>query len=361
MGGEIGRLLTILYTPDNSKYEDQVLSSIEKIISGLQTNYGFQGYSLGSGIGGVLALFHCIQSDNLIEDFDLSSIVDQLDEIVLQCTISDAKLGKLDYVAQVGGILNYYAIRAKSQGGNKYVEYINTVIPLVLEQLTTDEQGTRYKDNLLGKKDYNLSLAHGLSGLLHVLIKCLPFVEHKEELRGAIDRGLKYITKFATPDKKPGRRSIYPFSIDIESGELAFGNRLAWCYGDLNQLMLLELYKKTYSLNIYDDLIADLKQSLPQRDDFHEDLIDHSQFCHGTAGIACVYRYLLKLTQDSFYGDLYTKWIDITFEQISKDIQSEYYKGKEGAFLEGLSGSTLTLIQHDFPKRQYTINRFFLL
>ena len=147
MSGEIGRLLAMLYVPDNSNHEDQILSSIEKIISGVQTNFGYQGYNLGSGIGGVLALFHCIQNDELIEAFDVSNIVEQLDEIVLQCVISDINLGKLDYIAQAGGILNYYAIQAESQGGDKYVDYINTTIPLILQQLVSDVHGTRYKDN----------------------------------------------------------------------------------------------------------------------------------------------------------------------------------------------------------------------
>jgi len=362
MSGKLGRTVLLGYGIEYGEdHTELFVSEFEDILVRFQEDNPLRGYSLGAGLCGLVAALHTLSHENKLDDFDASGLIAQIDEILLQFCTSDVLQGKFDYISQSGGVMLYFAIRYEATNDIRYKEYLDKIIPLVCKNMITDLTGTKYKDSLHGNEEYNLSLAHGLSGLTQILIYCHPIVDDKALLRGTIDRCVKFITSFSKANEESNLRSIFPNVILTDNTPGYTSNRLAWCYGDLNQLLLLELYHKKFNMNIYYEIIDQLKDGIKERKDLELDNIDHSQFCHGTSGLAAVYRKLHCLTGQEFYKELYNYWIERTIDQVEEDINTGYYEAHETEFLEGLVGSALVLIQHQNPEKSLEINKFFLV
>ena len=75
-----------------------------------------------------------------------------------------------------------------------------------------------------------------------------------------------------------------------------------------------------------------------------------AHFCHGTSGLAQLYRTVYKESGKEAYRKGYEYWIEQTILMLDNDLKKDLYKGKEHNLLEGLPGIAFTLLSYISPR-----------
>ena len=207
-----------------------------------------------------------------------------------------------------------------------------------------------------------MGIAHGLPGLLLILCE----IHDKGIMQNAIKKvlydGAKFILNFKRnqkliKDKK--EHSLYPSFINLKL-KPNYSNRLAWCYGDIGILFLLHRLHLTLNDDLFLKEAEELAELVCQRKSKKGNLIEESQFCHGTAGLAQMFLRLYQLTNIKKYKKLYDFWIKETLKLLDKEFETGTYDGREGEVLEGYVGVGLVLLSY-YSKESLFWDRMFLL
>jgi lantibiotic biosynthesis protein len=152
---------------------------------------------------------------------------------------------------------------------------------------------------------YNLGVAHGVPGVVHLLgqISATTAVE-PERLRRLLEGAVNWIIAQQRP-----RGALSRFPSWIVPGEEPSDSRLAWCYGDLGILAVL----------------LPLARRAGRKDwqEFTQDLLDHclawppddgnvsdAPLCHGAAGVAHIFNRIYQSNGDLRCRDSAVLWFD---------------------------------------------------
>lgn len=195
----------------------------------------------------------------------------------------------------------------------------------------------------------NLGLAHGISAILILLAKTNLQGYFKKETEENIHQGLKLIKSLKITNQ--GSNYLYPTTVlnGIPSG----GSRLAWCYGvfcvaNAYWMCWKATGKEEYKSEALN--IMDFSEKIPVNDESTRD----AGICHGTSGIAQIFRRFYQETNNSSYANTSNKWIAATLEMATyKDGYAGYkaFRPQEDGgptldygFLEGVTGIGLALL-----------------
>ncbi|HRG39308.1 MAG TPA: lanthionine synthetase LanC family protein [Bacteroidia bacterium] len=188
----------------------------------------------------------------------------------------------------------------------------------------------------------HLGLAHGISIIIVLLAKTKLQGYFKEEIDELIYKGMSHIQslKFLEPTT-----SLYPMVVVNAKSEK--GGRLAWCNGDLCVAQAYWFaWKATDQLKFKEEAlqIMNLATSIDEK---YAGALD-AGICHGTAGIAQLFKRFFWETNDEKYLRSSDQWIQATLEMaVYKDgyagyktYSSEAYGGPrlEYGFLSGICG-----------------------
>lgn len=182
------------------------------------------------------------------------------------------------------------------QLNNKYVrDSLEQMVDWFHQNLTKDPKGYKWDclDLRYSINVFNLGLAHGMPCIMVFFVKC---IEHNINKELATDL-LNNLVSFFLSNKTHDKDFVYRNTVDGDDT----GPRLAWCYGDLGVVI---------ALNIVHELQGGLQQELDElvdsivtrRTPENSGIVDGS-FCHGTAGVLYIYKYLqtknfTQITQD---------------------------------------------------------------
>ncbi|MEL6650892.1 MAG: lanthionine synthetase LanC family protein, partial [Bacteroidota bacterium] len=185
-------------------------------------------------------------------------------------------------------------------------------------------------------------------------VPLLPLVPHprlgvlaKDIVLPAVDF-LLYSHGFAERSERPEGPdwSLMPILMNADNHRVQFTNRLAYCYGDLNQLLVFvqaQRYLPEHA-DRYQNLIDQLQPRVCALRTTEETGIDDAHFCHGACGVAVIFDSLFRYTRDGAYQVAYQYWIEQTHRFLASDIAEAKYASKEASLLEGFSGIGLVLL-----------------
>jgi hypothetical protein len=193
--------------------------------------------------------------------------------------------------------------------------------------------------------DIDLSLAHGLSGFLLLVLKAWPVLENKEEAKKIVREGIRFISARKLPIRFPEDDfSLYATAFKEGDKEMKRFNRLAWCYGDLNFVLLLHRAANVLNCYEYSELAMQIGANTVLRKDEKSTMVNDSHFCHGSSGLFVMYQTLFRETGLSMYEDAMNYWYDQTVMFTALDLEKNKYTNGSISLLEGWTGVALSLI-----------------
>ncbi|WP_025141469.1 lanthionine synthetase LanC family protein [Pedobacter jeongneungensis] len=352
-----GQLGYILYLFESSRLtgedareeaEGLLYELFEKINA---TTPAFGDYSLANGYTGFCLLVNYLEKQGFIE-IDVEDELYQLDLAIANKSIADIKLNNTDFLYGATGYLHYFAERNLSPFIKQNIE---SLLKRIFENEIIDEEGLRFRNAFYHKEPdennhINFGLAHGNLALGMVFLNLadkdptLHWLRKKAELLAHYM--IKHLELRAGDDAVI--RSLFPSIIRTDGIKCFNKIPVAWCYGDL--AICIFLYRVgQFSENDQYRKVADQIGHLSMKETFKQlDFVNDPFFCHGSAGIAQLYKSLYQLSNDENYLNHYEFWIDRTNKIIatkyrSKDINDAIEKPEHASLLEGLIGTALVL------------------
>jgi lantibiotic biosynthesis protein len=305
-----------------------------------KTLFGASFSSGGAGMGYVIKTLH---NDGLL-DMDLQDELSELDEYLFQSALAMIEQdGNLDYLHGAAGIIYYFSHRLPDDGSH---EKATQLIKAFIKKKIVTPTGTWFSNYVLDKDDrteINFSLSHGQTGFLLILMRAYDKGIRLPEIPEIVLSGINQALQFRL---QPEGESLSFFPSTVKSNnpeQMLLSNRLAWCYGDLNILLLL--YEASAFLNspVWKTMANEMGSAITQRVSEAETAVSDAHFCHGSAGLVQVYRRLFELSGLPEYKEASAYWLQKTLELLPKDLENGIYNEKQCNLLEGLVGISLTL------------------
>lgn len=329
-----------------------LLDFIENINAG---NSNLTGPSLSGGTAGMAYVLNLLLKDGVLDE-RIGELLVHLDVELYESAKELTQSDNLDLLHGAGGIIHYFINRMYTRDVRTY---LNDLVSLVCLRAQANDTGIWFRNvfNGFNSDTINLSYSHGLSGLLVLLCKAHKYYHNKELLENVIRKGIDFILS-TRQDVAMG--SLFPSTINQITNEPVFVNRLAWCYGDLNQSLVLQKAGKLLNEDEWIKIADVIASQTLLRNDEASTMISDSHFCHGSSGLAIIYALLHNTTGMSCYGLGASYWSDYTTNSLEIELNE-----KAGSYLhphsilEGLAGVSLSLLS--IKKNQFNWLDLFLL
>lgn len=328
--------------------------NLEVLLERLISNYSslFSGYSYCSGFSGVLYLFQTLKTHQFIE-IDTSDIESQIDEYLEVNIDADIQHSTYDFMHGSLGVGLYYLKAAKRN------DIIEKIIAFLLKsaQIDTEKETISWQTNIMGNKliAENISLSHGIPSIIVFLTRLLNTNHDSTKIRELLLGAINYVLSQQIDFDQYG--SCFPtFPKNTHPIERS---RLAWCYGDLGiALSLKQAGTALEDSNLVDKSIAILLKNSKRRDS-KDTLINDAGICHGSAGVAMMYRRMFKDTHIPEFKECHEFWIKETLNHAKfndglcgyKNLVNDQWTIDYG-LLSGVSGIGLVLMSYLFDDEQ---------
>lgn len=342
---------------DNEENYDLGIKIIENCIKTINNGYNNPTYCTGiSGFGWILSY---LEKNNFII-IDNDELLSGLDDYLNSCMISQIKKNNYDFLHGSVGIALYFLIRYKNTKSKELkIKYKSTLLNylILLQKKSEYVSNGRLRwiwdiDIKQGVKGYNLSLSHGITGIIGFLTKINnedAFTHLSEKM---LTSTINYVLDFK--EKNDDALSLFPNWI-TSKGINNSPSRLSWCYGDLGiGITLLNASKSLKNSNLKKIAISILEHS-SRRDTFEKNMVIDAGICHGSFGISQIFHRAYKETENELFKDTARFWvIDGIKKAYHKDGFSGYktYNGLDNiwvpelSLLEGIAGIGLVLIDY---------------
>jgi lantibiotic biosynthesis protein len=352
-----GRLGVIFYyyhaykaTEDNS-FNAKTESLLKQVFDDLNSaNPGLIGTALSMGGAGLGYVVNFLSREKFL-DFEIEKEFEELDKYLFNTALIQIQEDSIDYLHGALGVLHYLNEREQTPVIH---HYIDTLVEKICERAIISDKGIWFRNYVIKvehKRDVNFGLSHGLCGILLILINVFSNTSHKDTVRKIIQQGIHFILRHKMDvDFSNDEYTVFPFSFEQQATELSAPNRLAWCYGDLNEVLLLYRAHKLLddpALAEVADLIG--TQTL-LRKNVKATMVKDAHFCHGSSGVAQFYKTLYNESGNKAYLNGYEYWIEQTVLLLENDLKKGIYNGKEHDYLEGLIGVAFTLLSYTSTK-----------
>lgn len=347
--GDFGILLFLAYYSGYSgqlRYKKMTENYLEWCLDGLSR--GVYNHTYCNGLSGMLYALHHLSQNHLI-DVDMEEAEIYLDKWLSLKLKEDIAGGRYDFLHGALGV-GLYDLK---KGAEQKREELTLLLDFLERTSVPAEEGIRwYSDfNLEGKKEFNVSLSHGMASIGLFLCRLYKADIHRERVGKLLSGMNDYLLTQEVDRNRYG--SFFP---PLSKDTLARygGSRLAWCYGDLG--VALELWQAGNSLNRSgwkNKAMEVFEYSAGRRDPENTKLMD-ACICHGTAGVAQVFKRMYYETGDKKFLETNEYWIQELLKQAHFENELagfKYYRGKEGwkdsySFLEGIAGIGLVLLAY---------------
>lgn len=362
--GEFGRLLFLLYYSNYSKNNDTVLKTenyAEKLMS--QFVEGEKLHTFCSGLSGILYSFEFLR-ENRMMDLDVSEVQTFLDNYIVSKMRMDTRNRFYDFMHGALGV-GLYFIKRKTNP-----EYIWELIYFLYNSAEKDvnrnifkwESIVDYEKRLSG---YNLALSHGISSIIIFLSRVVKSGMFNDKIGEMLTGAVNYI--FSQQKNFSEFGSCFPSYLLINNPETVLKSRLAWCYGDLGPGVALWQAGKAMRQTDWKEKGLEILLLSAQRRTFDETFTNDAGICHGSAGIAMVFRRMFFETKRDEFNDATGYWINssLSFARFEDGLAGYKTREKDGwkcdySLLTGIAGIGLVLLSY-LVKDEQDWDEFFLL
>jgi len=304
-------------------------------------------YSYCMGLSGFGYLIEYIDTNRFIK-FHRDEL-HEIDQLLICILSNDINNLNLDFLHGHIGIVLYLVKRSEKK------TEIKKTLQLFIDKLfnmaewNNNEIKWKFYDNS-NKSDYNISLSHGMSAIIMILLTMKKNKIENPKLDLLINCSINYILSQQINVDEYGSYFSY---LALESELCIRKSRLAWCYGDLGIAVVL------WNAGIIMNNIKWINKSQEillfaalNRKELKKNMIFDAGLCHGTSGVALIfYRMFLntKMIELKYAAEY---WIDQTLKMSKFKNGLAGYKTYDSqldswindySFLEGITGIGLLL------------------
>lgn len=358
LGGSLG-LCTYYYTLykvfGNEEYAEKALDLVEQAaVLPDEAARTLFGATFSSGGAGLCYVITTLYREGLL-DMDLTEDLYELDEYLYHTAMDMIEReGNMDYLHGAAGIIHYFTHRLPDEA---IQEKLTVLVKAFVDKKHILPGGTWFSsfvNETDDRSEINFSLSHGQTGFLLVLMNAYRKGISLPEIPQLVKSGVELLLSFRL-HPEPGSPVITLFPSTLKSKnheEYLASNRLAWCYGDLDILLLL--YEAAAFLNKpeWKTMADELAPVTVARKSAKDTAITDTHFCHGTAGMVTTYNRLFELSGNALYKEAAAYWLNETLSLLPQELEKNQYKEKETALLEGLTGINLVLVTELSGKEQ---------
>ncbi|MBS1665348.1 MAG: lanthionine synthetase C family protein [Bacteroidetes bacterium] len=213
--------------------------------------------------------------------------------------------------------------------------------------------------HVLMPDSFNFGLAHGIPAIVSLLSKAVSATQDRTlqaDLIRLAEGGAAYL--YAYKSSQPDTLSLYPYSVTGGKAP-SYTSRLGWCYGDQSiAASMWQAFGATGNSLWKEEALAIMRHSA-QRRSMQENSIADAGLCHGTAGIAHLYRRFYLHHPDPLFAETAQWWDTRTLEAACYTDGFAGYKtyyrthgySNVYGFLEGITGIGLSLVASLDPER----------
>lgn len=348
MTGRLGLCLYYLQlhrTLNDGRFADTAIQLLEAVIEGNENAaQQLSGISLSTGSTGLGYMMELMKKGGYV-DMEEADVMELIDDQVMKMAMNEMIPRHLsDYLHGAMGILLYFLQRLHV---NEARQYALELAQAVCGNAVRTPEGAWMRNVVFAgdlPTDINLSLSHGNSGFLLLLIKLHEKNLAVDGLKELIEQMAIFLLNQRLPQPGAGG-ALFPALLQpggIKPEHITY--RLAWCYGDLNIVLALYHAAKTLNKPEWTQLAHELGAAALQRDDPEKAMVQDAHFCHGSSGIAWCCQKLYEVSGQEQYLAARDNWLWHTIRLLEQQLPAGYYAGKECDLLEGLTGVALVLL-----------------
>jgi lantibiotic biosynthesis protein len=367
LSGNLGLVLYYMYSYKcigEVSYLEKGRYLLENIFSNIQA--GEKGAiqrksSLSNGLVGLGNVLILLQEEELL-DFETESILSQIDELVFSQSVEQINNGNLDYLSGAIGGMYYLAQRIPNQ---QAVEYIEKLLTVLLATAIESSNGKYFINQSINQKNntpdsINIGLAHGLCGILTVLLEIYTRNVETQSLKKIITEGINYLLFYKNEvDFQKEQFAYFPNSIQYDLPK--YNSFIGWCYGDLNVLQLLLKASKIFCRIDWLKKANEISKVVVHRKIDYGTMIKDPFFCHGTCSMAQMYLRLYQISGEVVLKEAYDYWINQTIEYLDNKREYQILSPQmTNGLLYGYAGVGLVLLSSIYNKN-LSWDRVFLL
>jgi hypothetical protein len=226
---------------------------------------------------------------------------------------------------------------------------LNSFLGILKDKMYEDSNFVFYTKEGVNGSFHNLSLAHGISGHILILLKAANVFPENDHLKNIIKDMAMFLMRFCRDKPLNG---YFPQCVFPEKEIQDYENvRLGWCYGDIGPGMALFRYSQLVGDSIIENKAMDILLFASSRREVKSCRISDASLCHGTSGIMHIFNRLFMETNNKRFELASNFWLEKTlFLYDSKGLHgfSPVHYGSEPVLsnflIEGNIGVGLSLL-----------------
>lgn len=303
--GNFGILLFLFYYSrysQNPKYISLADSFSEDLLNKLGSSIGIHTHC--SGLSGILYLFDFLREYEFL-DFDIDEVEADLENYLIREMRKDIQNQNYDFMHGALGVGLYFLRKNKSE------LVIRELIDFLYSTAEIDNENkiAKWKSVInieTNKIGYNIALSHGISSIVIFLSRVIESGSEDVRVYKLLEGAVNYLLSQEIDCE------LYRSHFPNQSKENITKSRLAWCYGDLGIALSLWQAGKVNNNNLWKNKALDVFTDSIERLSPNENYVFDAGICHGSAGIAMIYRRMYIETDRNEFLSATNYWLNQT-------------------------------------------------
>lgn len=352
LGGDMGDIIFLYhYSRIDARYESIADGLLEKMLQSLSLQPHIATYCNGlAGLGvGLLTL----QQDGFISG--VGSALGSIDSVISLSLESFIEDNNMDFLHGLIGI-GFYLLERSNSSKEYSAPNLSKIVDYLDKSKISDGAIVkwRYNEKRLSKP-FNISLSHGVSSIVVFLCRLIKSGASSENYNVKIKQMLQGAVQYLLSNRVDVDRLGCCFaSSSIECDDYPHRSRLAWCYGDLGVATALLEAGNTLHDSLVRDIAIKVLLYCAKRRDIKANYVNDFCVCHGSVGIAQIFRSQGIALGSRDLLDASDYWEKDTLSRVVIDDKGRhtllYYDPENGGYresggiLDGISGAGLYLL-----------------
>ncbi|KFF24928.1 lanthionine synthetase LanC family protein [Chryseobacterium vrystaatense] len=314
--GKLGIVYYLTYI--NKIYEDEKnISTLYEILNLVLENISSQKKFISvspcilSGLSGFGVMAHELKKHELLGD-ELDNEISDINDYLLDKALIHVQNNVFDYLGGSMGIL-YYFIQIND------VKKSDIIINEIYNNINNQKLAFYNNTDDLYNKGLNFGLAHGISAILHIIDLYLQINPKNEQARIIRAKCIEILSEHCKEYMIEDSTLYFPYNKFLEDHQMIThkNNRLGWCNSDLS--VVNTLYRSA-PLTHFEKIDAEkIASETTKRRTFNTTGIQDFHFCHGTSGVAMMYKNIYDHTGNDNFREAYQYWHDQTVDFLRND------------------------------------------
>ena len=308
--------------------------------------------SMAYGMAGIAWFYQYVLQDQQ-ESAEENAAVDNL---FAQLLSVHKWQGEYEYILGLAGYAPYLARRTHTELGKKnalaLIQHFSQLAAMaggLANWLTSHGSAFRMNKNSLAQTEINLGLAHGNTGVLAALLTLSSDPAVADSAKPLLSAGCDWLV---LQQQDAGLFGSYFANLS----HLRSKSRLGWCYGDLTIALTLARAGRLLQRQTYTDFARMIALHSACRDAVDAQIYD-TGLCHGSSGLALIFRLLYRELHDPELLTAAIRWQDFYLQQFQQQGLSALHKWigditpgdrrkreEDVGLLEGYAGIGLSLL-----------------